>query len=101
MIGTHSGSYGVYRALAVAAGNLTSGHRADLTDTVAHRPGRPVPAVGRSDEDRLDRSVGRQSSQTVFADYLAQGYDIRPTIAVTKAHIAPARDQAGASPSSA
>ena len=33
VIGTHSGSYGVYRALAVAAGSLTRGHRADLTDT--------------------------------------------------------------------
>ena len=33
VIGTHSGSYGVYRALAVAAGNLERGHRADLTDT--------------------------------------------------------------------
>src|SRR5688572_27051028 len=33
VIGTHSGSYGVYRALAVAAGNLDKGHRADLTDT--------------------------------------------------------------------
>ena len=27
------------------------------------------------------------SVQTVYAEYLAQGYDIRPTIAVTKAHI--------------
>ena len=33
VIGTHSGSYGVYRALAVAAGNLVKGHRADLTNT--------------------------------------------------------------------
>src|SRR5262245_59084206 len=33
VIGTHSGSYGVYRALAVAAGNLPRGHRADLTNT--------------------------------------------------------------------
>lgn len=33
LIGTHSGSYGVYRALAVAAGNLPKDHRADLTDT--------------------------------------------------------------------
>ena len=33
VIGTHSGSYGVYRALAVAAGNLVRGHRADLTNT--------------------------------------------------------------------
>ena len=37
VVGTHSGSYGVYRALAVAAGNLTRGHRADLTNTVADR----------------------------------------------------------------
>lgn len=31
VIGTHSGSYSVYRALAVAAGTLSPGHRADLT----------------------------------------------------------------------
>ena len=40
VIGTHSGSYGVYRALAVAAGNLEKGHRADLTNTApTHRFG--------------------------------------------------------------
>ena len=33
VIGTHSGAYGVYRALAVAAGALSRDHRADLTDT--------------------------------------------------------------------
>ena len=33
VIGTHSGSYGIYRALAVAAGSLKKAHRADLTDT--------------------------------------------------------------------
>src|ERR1700730_8520756 len=33
VIGTHSGSYSVYRALAVAAGALSREHRADLTDT--------------------------------------------------------------------
>ena len=33
VIGTHSGSYGVYRALAVAAGALSREHRADLTNT--------------------------------------------------------------------
>ena len=32
-IGTHSGSYAVYRALAVAAGRLDPVHRPDLTDT--------------------------------------------------------------------
>lgn len=33
VIGTHSGSYSVYRALAVAAGALSRDHRADLTNT--------------------------------------------------------------------
>ena len=33
VIGTHSGSYSVYRALAVAAGALSREHRADLTNT--------------------------------------------------------------------
>src|SRR3954469_8483075 len=33
VIGTHSGSYSVYRALAVAAGALKRDHRADLTNT--------------------------------------------------------------------
>ena len=33
VIGTHSGSYSVYRALAIAAGALKREHRADLTNT--------------------------------------------------------------------
>ena len=33
VIGTHSGSYSVYRALAVAAGALSREHKADLTNT--------------------------------------------------------------------
>src|ERR1700682_3106465 len=32
-VGTHSGSYSVYRALAVAAGALSRRHKADLTNT--------------------------------------------------------------------
>ena len=43
VIGTHSGSYGVYRALAVAAGSLTRGHRADLTNTSPTDPIGPYP----------------------------------------------------------
>ena len=33
VIGTHSGNYSIYRALAVASGALQSNHRADLTNT--------------------------------------------------------------------
>jgi GTP cyclohydrolase II len=86
VVGTHSGSYGVYRALAVAAGNLTRGHRADLTDTAPTDRIGPNPQWGEPDRivslDPFGASV-----QEVFADYLEQGYDIRPTIAVTKARI--------------
>jgi GTP cyclohydrolase II len=86
VIGTHSGSYGVYRALAVAAGNLTKGHRADLTNTSPTTPIGPYPQWGDPHKivslDPWGATVGE-----VFADYLAQGYDIRPTIAVTQAHV--------------
>jgi GTP cyclohydrolase II len=86
VIGTHSGSYGVYRALAVAAGNLTRGHRADLTNTS------PTSLIGPNaqwgDAGKIvSIDPWGASVQSVYADYLAQGYDIRPTIAVTQAHI--------------
>ena len=86
VIGTHSGSYGVYRALAVAAKSLTRGHRPDLTDTAPTDPIGPYPSW--SDPGRI---VSLDPWGAVVADvykaFLAGGYDIRPTIAVTKAHI--------------
>ncbi|WP_280153126.1 GTP cyclohydrolase II [Piscinibacter sp. XHJ-5] len=86
VIGTHSGSYGVYRALAVAAGNLVRGHRADLTDTAPTDLIGPHLQWGEPDKivsiDPWGASVA-----DVFSEYIEQGYDIRPTIAVTKAHI--------------
>ena len=86
VIGTHSGSYGVYRALAVAAGNLVKGHRADLTNTS------PTDLIGPhpqwSDASKMvSIDPWGASVADVFADHLALGYDIRPTIAVTQAHI--------------
>jgi GTP cyclohydrolase II len=86
VVGTHSGSYGVYRALAVAAGSLTRGHRADLTNTSPTDLIGPYPQWG--DAERIvSIDPWGASVQQVFADYLAEGVDIRPTIAVTKAHI--------------
>ena len=86
VIGTHSGSYGVYRALAVAAGSLTRGHRADLTDTSPTNPVGPHPQWG--DADRIvSIDPWGASVQDVYAGFLAQGYDIRPTIAVTQARV--------------
>ncbi|MEC4811940.1 MAG: GTP cyclohydrolase II [Scytonema sp. PMC 1069.18] len=85
-IGTHSGSYAVYRALAVASGALQSDHRADLTNTSPVEPIGPHPSWFEPDKivslDPLGAIV-----HDVFSSYYDQGYDIRPTIAVTKAHI--------------
>ena len=86
VVGTHSGSYGVYRALAVAAGNLTRGHRADLTNTSPTDPIGPYPQWGDG-EKIVSIDPWGASVQHVFAEHIARGYDIRPTIAVTKAHI--------------
>lgn len=86
VIGTHSGSYGVYRALAVAAGSLPRGHRADLTNTAPTDPIGPYPQWGVA-EKIVSLDPWGAGVQQVYAEYLAQGYDIRPTIAVTKAHI--------------
>ncbi len=86
VIGTHSGSYGVYRALAVAAGNLPRGHRADLTDTAPTDPIGPHPAW-REPDRIVSIDPWGASVQEVFAAQIGAGLDIRPTIAVTKAHV--------------
>jgi GTP cyclohydrolase II len=86
VIGTHSGSYGVYRALAVAAGNLVKGHVADLTNTAPTDLIGPHPQWGDA-QKIVSIDPWGASVADVFSDYLARGYDIRPTIAVTQAHI--------------
>src|SRR6516164_5338468 len=43
VIGTHAGAFSVYRALAVAAGQLAPDHRPDLTDTKPADPIGPFP----------------------------------------------------------
>ena len=86
VIGTHSGSYGVYRALAVAAGALMRGHRPDLTNTAPTDPIGPYPQWGDAGKIVSIDPFGAIVAD-VFRDEIAAGYDIRPTIAITKAHI--------------
>ena len=86
VIGTHSGSYGVYRALAVAAGALTRNHKPDLTNTMPTDPIGPYPAWGDPEKIVSMDPFGAVVAD-VFRDEIAEGYDVRPTIAVTKAHI--------------
>jgi GTP cyclohydrolase II len=86
VIGTHSGSYSVYRALAVAAGALSRDHKADLTNTSPTHVIGPYPQWTEPGKIVSLDPWGATVAE-VFATELAAGYDIRPTIAVTQAHV--------------
>ncbi len=86
VIGTHSGSYAIYRALAVASGALQSDHRADLTNTSPVEHIGPHPSWADPNKIVSLDPFGALASE-VFASYCQQRYDIRPTIAITQAHI--------------
>jgi hypothetical protein len=86
VIGTHSGSYSVYRALAVASGALKASHKADLTNTAPTDIIGPYPQWSEPGRIVAMDPWGATIAD-VFAAELAAGYDIRPTIAVTQAHV--------------
>ncbi|MBD1874212.1 GTP cyclohydrolase II [Nodosilinea sp. FACHB-131] len=85
-IGTHSGSYAVYRALAVASGVLDPDHRPDFTNTSPAIAIGPHPSWADPEKivslDPFGALVGN-----LYESQIAEGIDIRPTIAVTRAHI--------------
>ncbi len=85
-IGSHGGSYSIYRALSIAQGAFPPDHRPDLTDTEPTTVIEPQPSWGTPGAivslDPLGASIGRY-----FSDYLEAGYNIQPTIAVTQAHL--------------
>ncbi|MEY4767300.1 MAG: hypothetical protein RI907_3973 [Pseudomonadota bacterium] len=86
VIGTHAGAYSVYRALAVAAGQLSRDHKPDLTNTA------PAEAVGPHPQWADPHKIVSLDPwghlvASAFESQLAAGVDIRPTIAITKAHI--------------
>ncbi|MFQ5775292.1 MAG: GTP cyclohydrolase II [Kiloniellaceae bacterium] len=86
VIGAHAGSYALYRALAIAAGSLSPEHRPDFTDTA------PAVAIGPhpqwADPDKIVSldPFGHVSGEA-FKDLMREGWDIRPTIAVTQARL--------------
>lgn len=85
-IGTHSGSYSIYRALAIASGSLDPEHRPDLTNTA------PTTSIGPHSQWLSPKKIvsldpfGHMISE-VFSKELKEGYDIRPSIAITKAQM--------------
>ena len=86
VIGAHAGSYSLYRALAVAAGRLDPVHVPDLTDTAPAVPIGPHPQWSEPDQIVSLDPWGHMVSDAFAAD-IASGLDIRPTIAVTRAHL--------------
>ncbi len=85
-IGTHAGAYSLYRALAVAAGQLDPQHKPDLTDTAPAAKIGPFPQWSDPDLIVSLDPWGHLGTQE-FAGLMDKGWDIRPTIAVTKARI--------------
>jgi len=86
-IGSYSGAYAIYRALAVATRALARDHRPDLTDTAPAARIVPHPQWTEAKKivsiDPWGHLVGE-----VFAEHIRAGIDVRPTIAITTARLA-------------
>jgi GTP cyclohydrolase II len=85
-VGSYSGAYAIYRALAVATRALARDHRPDFTDTA------PAALIGVhpqwSDPAKIvSLDPWGHLAGEIFAEHIRAGVDIRPTIAITKARI--------------
>jgi len=85
-IGAHSGSYCIYRGLAVAAGGLDTTYKPQLNMTTPVAKIGPFPSWFDPKKIASIDPFGHLTLEA-FGDYVEKGYDIRPTIAVTKATI--------------
>ena len=86
VIGSHGGSYAVYRALAVSAGALDPIRRPDLTNT--HPAVKIGPFAQWHDERRIvSLDPWGHLVAEEFGQEIAEGLDVRPTIAITKARL--------------
>jgi GTP cyclohydrolase II len=85
-IGAHSGSYTVYRALSIASGKFPPQHKPDLHNT--YSPAKIGPYPQWSDPTKMvSLDPWGLDPQIHFEGLFKEGYDIRPTIAVTQAHL--------------
>jgi len=85
-IGTHSGSYAVYRALSIAQGKYSINHKPDLNNTES--PVKVGPFPSWSDPDKMVSIDPWGLDVPIhFKEFYEEGYDVRPTIAVTQAHL--------------
>lgn len=86
-IGAHGGSYSIYHALAVASNDLTLGHRPDFTNT---EPAVRIGPFAQWGEPQRIVSMDPfgHLAPWLYSDLMdSENLDIRPTIAITKAHM--------------
>ncbi|KAF8169392.1 cyclohydrolase [Pholiota molesta] len=85
-IGAHSGSYSIYRALSIAMGTLNPSHKPDYAHT---QPPVDIPFTPAwADASKIvSLDPWGHLVPSVFAPEAAAGLDVRPSIAVTKAHL--------------
>jgi GTP cyclohydrolase II len=85
-IGAHQGSYCIYTGLAVAAGKLDPDYMPNLSLTFPVFKIGPYPSWSDPTKIAALDPYGHMTTQS-YGKWLEKGWDIRPTIAVTKAHI--------------
>ncbi|MBH5401762.1 GTP cyclohydrolase II [Bradyrhizobium sp. CNPSo 4010] len=86
VIGSHGGSYAMYRALAVSAGALDPIRRPDLTNTFPAATIGPFPQWSDPTKIVALDPWGHLVAEN-FRQEIAEGADIRPSIAVTRARL--------------
>jgi GTP cyclohydrolase II len=86
VIGSHGGSYALYRALAVSSGALDPIRRPDLTNTFPAATIGPFPQWSEPGKIVSLDPWGHLVADS-FKDEIAEGIDIRPSIAITKARL--------------
>src|ERR1700726_546075 len=86
VIGSHGGSYALYRALAVSAGALDPIRRPDLTNTFPAAAIGPFPQWSEPGKIVSLDPWGHLVAEA-FKPEITEGLDIRPTIAITRARL--------------
>ena len=85
-IGAHGGSYSIYRALAISSGAMDPQARPDLHDTSPVCEIGPHPQWGEPGKIVSLDPWGHRVAHD-FGELIAEGIDIRPSIAITKARL--------------
>ncbi|EPS97554.1 hypothetical protein FOMPIDRAFT_1031947 [Fomitopsis schrenkii] len=86
-LGAHSGSYSIYRALAIAMGTLMPLHKPDYSKTEPSVPIPPQPSWSDPTKIVSFDPWGHVIPQVFKRELEELGLDVRPSIAVTRGHL--------------